>query len=244
MKFFTAIIGIALLILPLPVAAGSPLECSKRVQSDLEQIHDIYRSYLFGSRKVTDDDGNEKYEVLTGGYTSSARRGIFETQRRLTSELITPAIESYRVYRCESLTVCSLLAASFATDGGTIDVQPLGCARRSLERYSECYLTSDDGSPALQSDATSLVKECQDLLERTFQSEKSVLRLAVAYDAGYRSMLQMAGMMDWLLEAFPTAALKAISEMVNMLGKLHQIPCFIGQCDNPRSDYLTPPTTP
>jgi hypothetical protein len=62
----------------------------------------------------------------------------------------------------------------------------------------------------------------------------------VAYDSGYRSLLQLSGMVDWMLEGFPTETVKAVSDMVNMLGKLHQIPCFIGQCDNPDTESLKP----
>ncbi len=239
MKRILAAVGIALVIFPVAASAQivrSPAECSKRFQNELVTVHDTYRSYLFGSREIS----GGKFEVLTGGFTDAARRGIFETQRRLSSELVPPVVESYRVYRCKSIDVCTLLAQSFTENGGQIDIQPLGCALESMDRYPECYLAADSDSPGLQSDVTDLVRQCRTVMEQTLRAEQSILRLAVGYDAGYRSMLQMAGMMDWMLEGFPTAALKAISEMVNMLGKLHQIPCFIGQCDNPRSEYLTP----
>lgn len=224
------------LLMPAAASAASVTECSERFRQELVNVHDTYRSHLFGSREVQ----GGKFEVLTGGFTDAQRKGIFETQRRLTSELVTPIVEAYRVYRCRSLDICTVLTASFATNGGQIDVQPLGCARETLSRYPECFLAADGATPGVQSDTTDLVQQCRSVMEQTLKAEKAILRLAVGYDAGYRSMLQMAGMMDWMLEGFPTAALKAISEMVNMLGKLHQIPCFIGQCDNPRSDYLKP----
>lgn len=214
----------------------SPEECSNRMQTELTQVHDTFRSVVFGSRQNADG----KFEVLTGGFTDQERKGIFETKRRLTSELVSPIIESYRVYRCRSLGVCALVTDSFLQQGGNADIHLLGCNPVTAPRFEQCYFGSDEtraGSPA---ELTSLVNQCQTILEQTFQAEESVLRLAVAYDAGYRSLLQMAGMMDWMLEGFPTAALKAVSSMVNMLGKLTQIPCYIGQCDNPRSDYLKP----
>ena len=243
MKRLLALIGIALVILPVTASAQitpSTIACSQRFQDDLLAVHDTYRSYLFGSRKVVDENGDDQFEVLTGGFTDAARRGIFETQRRLSSELVTPIVETYRVYRCRSIDICTLLAQSFTQNGGQVDIQPLGCALETVDRYPECFLSADSSRPGLQSDVTELVRQCRTVMEQTLRAEQSILRLAVGYDAGYRSMLQMAGMMDWMLEGFPTAALKAISEMVNMLGKLHQIPCFIGQCDNPRSEYLTP----
>jgi len=214
----------------------SPQQCSDRMQSELTNVHDTYRSVLFGSRKTA----SGSFEVLTGGFTDQERKGIFETKRRLTSELVSPIIESYRVYRCRSLGVCALVTDSFLQKGGDADIHLLGCRSVTAPRFEQCYFGSDEtraGSPA---ELTSLVNQCQTILEQTFKTEESVLRLAVAYDAGYRSLLQMAGMMDWMLEGFPTAALKAVSSMVNLLGKLTQIPCYIGQCDNPRSDYLKP----
>lgn len=241
MRRLISSIGVALLLAPAAVSAQvapvSPEACTTSFQADLVQIHDTYRSVLFGSRENRDG----AFEVLTGGFTDKARRGIFETQRRLTSELVAPLVESYRVYRCRSLDVCTLLSQSFGTQGGQTDVQPLGCAKQTVTRYPQCFFGPDSPSPALASDTTGLLRQCQTILEQTLRAEQSVLKLAVGYDAGYRSLLQMAGMMDWMLEGFPTAALKAISEMVSMLGKLHQIPCFIGQCDNPHSDYLTAP---
>jgi hypothetical protein len=214
----------------------SPQECTNRMQSELTAVHDTYRSVLFGSRKTA----SGLLEVLTGGLTDEERTGIFETKRRLTSELVAPLIESYRVYRCKSLGVCAMVTDSFVQKGGDANIHLLGCSAFSAPRYEQCYLGTDEKSAGSPAELTSLVSQCQVILEQTFRAEESVLRLAVAYDAGYRSLLQMAGMMDWMLEGFPTLALKAISTMVNMLGKLTQIPCYIGQCDNPRSDYLKP----
>jgi len=113
-----------------------------------------------------------------------------------------------------------------------------------VQRYSQCYFAgdpdTDNGGAGLQSAATNAIRQCHTLVADTLSAERAVLRLAVAYDTGYRSLLQLAGMVDWMLEGFPTQTVKAIATMVNMLGKLHQIPCFIGQCDNPNTADLTP----
>ena len=66
-----------------------------------------------------------------------------------------------------------------------------------------------------------MTARCQDLTTQTLAGERAILRLAVAYDSGYRSLLQLAGMVDWMLQGFPTETVKAISDMVNMLGKLY-----------------------
>lgn len=204
------------------------------------KIHDEWRSRLFGSRRDTDGT----IIALTGGEVDEVRKGIFETKGRLTSEFIEPIMESYRVYRCRTLSVCEIAAKSFDIDGGNFDLKLLGCEERTVERYPECYFAGEDmavgGSGRPQAAITGTLQRCEQLATETLAGERAVLRLAVAYDAGYRSLLQLAGMVDWMLEGFPTETIKAISDMVNMLGKLHQIPCFIGQCDNPNTDDLTP----
>lgn len=214
--------------------------CFERVASELVEVHDEWRSRLFGSRE--DDDG--KFIALTAGEVDDERKGIFETKNRLTSEFIEPLVESYRVYRCRSLAVCEIASRSIQTNGGIFDLHLLGCAERTVTRYGECYFGGQGGagdeSAKLQTAATNVVRNCQQLVTETLASERAILRLAVAYDSGYRSLLQLAGMVDWMLEGFPTETVKAVSDMVNMLGKLHQIPCFIGQCDHPNTDDLAP----
>lgn len=245
MKILSSLI-IGILLFPQQALAQSPSPeaCYAQVVEDLVRVHDEYRSYVFGSRE--DDDGD--FAVLTGGFASAEREGIFEVKRRLGSELVEPLVEAYRVYRCRSLAVCTLLSDSITKQSTEpIDVKVLGCAAiEGVPRYDMCYFAGGAATPVGQEDSQGqyeplrLVDQCNTLVEQTLAAERSVLRLAVGYDAGYRSLLQLAGMMDWMLDGFPTQAVKAVSDMVNMLGKLHQIPCFIGQCDNPDSDFLTP----
>ncbi len=239
---------LGLLFVPALSFAADPSQeaCYAKVVEELVDVHDTYRSVVFGSRR--DKDG--KFEVLTGGKTNEERVGIFEIKRRLGSELVEPLVESYRVYRCRSLAVCTVLGESLTSDrspSDTLDVKLLGCAEvEDVKPYPECFFggKNDDGTGAADAADTftplRLVDQCQQLVEQTLAAERSVLRLAVGYDAGYRAMLQFSGIMDWMLEGFPTQAVKAVGNMVNLLGKLHQIPCFIGQCDNPDSDFLKP----
>jgi hypothetical protein len=231
---------IGMLLLPSGVAFAeepkpSQEACYTRAVEELVNVHDEYRSYVFGSRK--DSDGT--YTVLTGGKTDKERTGIFETRRRLSSELVEPLIEAYRTYRCRSLAVCQTLGVSINHAGSPDDpfaLKILGCTEQEVHPYRECVFTegSDQFTPLR------LLDQCTTLVEKTLTAERFVLRLAVGYDAGYRSLLQYSGIMDWMLEGFPKQAVKAISSMVNMLGKLHQIPCFIGQCDEPNSKQLQP----
>ncbi len=240
---------VALLMHPLSAHAQIVKDentCFTRIASEMVEVHDEWRARLFGSRRDLGSARNptRKNIALTGGEVEEVWTGIFETKGRLTSELIEPVVESYRVYRCRTLAVCEIAARSFEVDGGNFDLKVLGCAEANVERYEQCYFAGEGstttGTGRQQDAATQTLQRCQKIATETLAAERAVVRLAVAYDAGYRSLLQLAGMVDWMLEGFPTGTVKAISDMVNMLGKLHQIPCFIGQCDNPNTDDLTP----
>lgn len=234
------------LLLPLLLCAALPHamaetgpsieECRDRVIVEMSTVHDIYRSHLFGSRE--DDDG--KFIANTGGEVDDARMGIFETRYRQTAELIWPIIESYRVMRCQSLYVCKTMEMSFNkkdSESDEMDMHILGCAATSAEPYDECKFAGRN----LDADANTLTGNCQQLVEDTLSMEQGILRLAVGYDAGYRASLQFVGMTDWMMKDFPKRAFIPLRGMVNMLGKLYEIPCFLGQCDMPdNSDVILP----
>jgi hypothetical protein len=235
--------AVALLFPASAVAQDSSVNgCRDRIVTELSKLHDEFRSYVFGSRE--DRDGN--VTLVTGGRMSGgsasadeARAGILETKERLTSELIAPLVESYRVLRCRTMNVCSVLRESLGQKGGDITVRSLGCAKQDLTRYEECYLAGgaaagpDDDTGTGKND-TELMQYCADLGQDSLAFEERVLQLAVGYDTGYRSAAQLAGMMDWVREEIPASyVLQRLRDMVNLLGRLHQIPCFIGQCDHP-----------
>lgn len=221
-------------------SAGStvPVDlCLKRVVTEIVKVHDEERAHVYGSRA----DRNGTFTVLTGGSYDQEVQGIFETKGRLTSELVPPLVQSYRTLRCKLVAVCEVLSSSLQAQTGTMTVHTLGCEPITLPRYPECILAVDDLSTPVSaslSDVTTLKTECATLVTQTLASERSALRLAVAYDSGYRAMLQFAGMMEWMLHDLSTTAIAPVRDMVNMLGRLHQIPCFIGQCDNPDTSNL------
>ncbi len=233
--------------------------CYERMTEALLSVRNEYRSHLFGTRQ--NDTGG--ISILTVGRassnssasssSSSAMSGIFETRGRLTSELIDPLVESYRVLRCRSMEVCELVKQSTQyTSKDPANIRLLGCAPRSYPYIDDCYLpertgsASSSGSPTqgTTADTTALADLCGRITEGTLTQERAALQLAVGYDSGYRSLLQISGMMDWMLESFSSEAAHAVRDMVSMLGKLHQIPCFIGQCDGPRPPTVLPATVP
>lgn len=215
------------------VSANQLSACRQRIVREATTAHDDYRSYLYGSYK--DLDG--KIVVRTGGTTDKERTGIFETKGRLTSELVAPIVQSYRAMRCKSLDICEVLRQSLLRGQGSstepMTVSVLGCEDQQLAPYAECYFgTKDADSQRLnQSDITDMIANCNQLINDTLRMERASLRSAVAYDASYRALLQFAGMMDYMLKDIPAFSYTPIREMIGLLGKLHQIPCFIGQCD-------------
>lgn len=233
MKRISFFLLVTLLLPHTALAAGSPQACAETMVTELTDVRDEYRSFVFGSREET----SGTFAGLAGGVVREERKGIFETKKRLTSELVEPLVESYRSYRCRSLAVCQVAAESFGVNGGDSTIKILGCEEEEHARYGECYLagTPEDGlaDAGLQEQKVRLLEQCQRFVERTLAAERAALQLAVGYDSGYRSLLQLAGIMEWVLKSFSTGALKSIGDMVNLLGKLHQIPCFITQCDHP-----------
>ncbi len=241
-RFPLVIIGLLFHLSLLPavwaqVREGPAQLCRNKLAGELSKVHDEFRSYIFGSRL----DAEGTFTVLTGGHADAERKGIFETQGRLTSELVPPLVESYRALRCRSYTICAVLRESVGVKGGEVTVRPLGCAEQTVPRYAECYLAEPQSTfTASQNDEDDLRKYCGQMVEDSLQFERRALQLAVAYDSGYRASAQIAGMIDWVQVEFPGYVLKPLRDMVGLLGKLYEIPCFIGQCDYPDTSGIAP----
>jgi hypothetical protein len=215
------------------------MTCRDRIVNEMSAIHDEYRSYVFGTR--SDRDG--EYTILTGGKADEERVGILEMHGRLTSEFVPPLVESYRALRCRMLDVCQVMKRSIQQKGGDVTVRTLGCDEEKIPLYSECFLSGDSTTGSTDAADTTeaameLVTYCDQLTLETLHFERSALFLAVGYDSGYRASAQLAGMMDWIQSDVPSAVLRPLRDMVNLLGRLHQIPCFIGQCDYPPTQNL------
>lgn len=219
--------------LSLPRPGATKEGCRERVVRELTSVVDEYRSVVFGTVKGTDG----KIYAKTNGEVLRERIGILETKKRLTSELVEPLIESYRALRCKVAAVCETVSKSLlATGDASIMVQQLGCEDEPKQLYRECRFAGEGAQIA----ATEMSAECARLTGEMLTMEQSVLKTAVAYDSGYRSLLQFSGMTEAMLKDMPTRNFLPVRSMVNMLGKLYQIPCFSGQCDMPSNDDLKP----
>lgn len=234
-----------LLLSVIPLHAQAPAAnaetCLQRVVDELANVRDEYRSYVYGSREQREGG----FAVLGGGEAEEAREGIFESKERLTSDLVLPLVMSYRTLRCKAVAVCQVASVSSRVNDVTVKAHPLGCEEQEIPVYPECNFSPSpeavsDGKSATQADAAQIANECGAIVEETLRVERANLKLGVGYDTGYRALLQFAGMMDWMLEDLSTKAVKPVRDMVNMLGKLYQIPCFISQCDNPDTSDIVP----
>lgn len=214
---------------------ATPASCRTRIVDELGTLRDDFRAHVFGSRRYA----SNQFELLTGGPAAAARTGILETKGRLTSELVTPVVESYRVLQCRMNAVCNAMNQSFAVAGNTpLTLRQFGCTDGSVGSFGEC---SFKDRPFTQKEFDDLAQECARLVTTSLGAERSVLTLAFSYDSGYRSMLQFAGMIDWFQGDLPRETMQPLRDMVKMLGKLHEIPCFIGQCDRPDTSAIGPP---
>ncbi len=215
----------------LPVA--SKTACEEKMIRSLIDERDRYRMVVFGSRK----DGST-FRTLLGDNAPEEQKGIFETPKRLTSELVAPLAESYRSLHCQLASVCTLTLASFDTKDPTVRASLLGCIDVERPRYQECSLSNDNGtsSDIDQAAIIDIQSECERLVRDTLSAEKALLKTAVSYDSGYRSLLQTSGILDTAITEAETKNLRPLQRLVNSLGRLHQIPCFISQCDHPSEE--------
>lgn len=206
--------------------------CKQKVIELMTAEHDEYRAHLFGT--VQEGSGDDvKYFAKTGGEVKDKVTGIFETKQRMGSDLIEPLIESYRVFRCRANALCQAAGKSFFAEKGqaNVKVSSLGCAAPTeLPVIAECRFVDETSNASLLEEGN-VLGFCQSLAAETLKMERAALTLAVAYDSNYRGGLQFAGIFDHALTEIPRYAFTPLRTMVSLLGRLHQIPCFLGQCD-------------
>lgn len=159
--------------------------------------------------------------------------GIFETKRVNTSELIPYLLQSIRAFECRLDALSEVIRLSQVESGDDpIDievVQPLGCKEfRDLQTWPECHFAKPNLDNVDRGDSTSY---SEDTVDQLLTREKEMLKLAVEYDAGYRSLLQFAGNFDIFLQELRWPLSLTIRNAVGLIGQLERIPCFLSSCD-------------
>lgn len=171
------------------------------------------------------------------------RRGIFETKGVVTSELVPEVAQTFRALQCRSLAVCAAAACSQSFDsahpprsddptcpyaGGNFLVKIPGCAVIPVPRLSSCTYTERERT----FDALSTVTgHCRLAAGQMMAREADMLKLAVSYDAAYRSLLQFTGTYDLFLREFEGDLLTPLRQAMSLIGQLHRIPCFLAECN-------------
>jgi hypothetical protein len=176
----------------------------------------------------TDDLCSSEDPRVKAGCVALPRRGILETRKAVTSELIARGIlPSVRAFECRLASVCR--AMELSTDPveedapDTIDVEVPGCEKMTVPRMMAC-VPAEDEAIAPPTDA------CDRVAEMVLRHEYSAIRLATSYDS-YRSYLQIAGIFDTFSAGFSQAILDPLIAAIKSMRTFSRIPCFVGQCD-------------
>ncbi len=170
---------------------------------------------------------------------SPFRRGIFAMSGALTSEIVPDLTQSARALKCRIAAVCEVAGLTFKQSGldpwKTFTVQPPGCMEfKDMQPLFACQLGAEhdnDGAFAHTADESLVAGYCEQIGAQLLDREFAMLKLAVSYDAAYRSLLQFAGHFDLFTKTFRASLLTPIRQAVSLLGSLYRIPCFLAQCD-------------
>lgn len=173
------------------------------------------------------DDQDEHSEILP-------IKGIFETKRVMTSELLPYLLQNIRALECRTAALCEVARFSEiqdledAQDVGV--VQPNGCIEfKNLKTWPECHFISPDLSTVNQMDSRTY---CDEITNQLIRREVEQLKLVVEYDAGYRTLLQFAGNFDIFLRELRWPLTGTLRQAVQLIGQLQRIPCFLSSCDS------------
>lgn len=167
-------------------------------------------------------------ERVRDGCVELPRRGILETRKALTSELISRGIlPSVRALECRLASVCAAVGESaFLGEEDadeTVETDVPGCEPMTLPRMYAC---GNDESRQVEPPTD----ECEQVVAMVLRHEYSAVELAASYDS-YRSYLQIAGIFDTFSAGFSQAILDPLVAAIKSMRTFSRIPCFVGQCD-------------
>lgn len=215
-------------LLGLPKAEREPLQAVRHLQDGsvwMKTQENTWQS-LITTTTLTDGqiDAASEVDRLTG---VRSRRGLFEIRHASTSELIPALTQSIRALQCRLSAICLSVDKSRETSDLTVTVDAPGCVSMSFPRFAGCAFT-EKANPALPPDITA---RCLDSADALLNREISLLNMLVAYDAGYRSLLQFAGAFENFANTLRFPLVRPLWDAASILGQIDRIPCFISQCD-------------
>lgn len=161
-------------------------------------------------------------------------KGIFETKRVLTSELVPYILQSVRALECRSQAYCVRVQNSIGQSGDDPvdleDIQPIGCmAFTNQESIPQCHFAVKESNLTEKTDALGY---CTEITNQMIRREVELVKLAVEYDAGYRTLLQFAGNFDIFLKEIRWPLAGTVRQAARLMGNLQQFPCFLASCDS------------
>lgn len=230
------------------------VSCTAQVYGSMAHEQRLYRSVLFGQKASKDlpigsvrydKDGNSwikksnnlwrtladsrQNDLLDDSEMDSeadvpVRRGIFETRKAPTSDLLPSMLQAYRAFGCRLRAVCSTESQSQQVAAQTTDiqVQPLGCIQFDEKVFPACR-AAQQGSVSPDG--------CVSSVDAILDHERALLTLTIAYDSAYRTLLQFEGVFEGFLNDFQFPLLQPLWQTVRAIGSLSKLPCFLGQCD-------------
>jgi len=247
-------------------ASADLTSCRRVSEQQLAKEERLFRSVLFGATKAEDaplnevrfdkegnpwiKDGENSWRSTADGFAETTwrnalmneqgeltpRKGIFETKRMATSDLVPYLAQAYRTLKCRTTQVCKAVELSLTreeSDPQEITVTVPGCTRETMQTFVGCHLAAGEGSSPDQGD---LLTYCRLVQSELVKRERDLLEMTTEYDASYRSLLQLSGEFDAFLQEFRWPMANSIRKAVQMIGSLHRIPCFVASCDE------SPPT--
>lgn len=153
------------------------------------------------------------------------RRGILETKKTPTSDLVQPIVQTIRALQCRLRAVCSVATESLHQEpDATITVTPDGCLPMTFPVMRGCI----DAPSTIYN---TLPGSCQVARQQLIAREMELLTLTASYDASYRFLVQFAGMFQEFLLQFRFPLIDPLWQMVRMFGGFNGIPCFQSECN-------------
>lgn len=153
------------------------------------------------------------------------RRGIIETKKTPTSDLVQPIVQTIRALQCRLRAVCSVATESLnQAPDATITVTLDGCLPMTFPVMQGCI----DAPSTIYN---TLPGSCQAARHQLITREMELLTLTASYDASYRSLAQFAGMFQEFLLQFRFPLIEPLWQMIRMFSGLNGVQCFQSECN-------------
>ena len=164
------------------------------------------------------------------------RRGIFDTPRTLTSELVPYLTQAIRAFDCRTQAWCSVPGQGI-DDGDLVTIRNIsGCDEIRLPALPTCNEAMDFP------DIPDTRSYCEKIQPNLVNREIALLKMATEYDAAYRTLLQFAGDFDSFLREFRFPFTNTLKKASQLIGQFQRIPCFSSSCDEFPEDPYIPST--